>query len=116
MKIGPDIATAFPECITINALQDKIRWTTDVKGVDLLIEFPDRPFVKMYTGTHQLNRATCSGDTCTSGQVQPKWPSDANNSGGHYWKLYKYTQVFHPSGANDSSRDQVFDARVIIQW
>ena len=117
VKIGPDIKVAYPDCLTINAIQDSIRWTTDKTGVELWIEFADKPFKNMVKGVHQVNRVKCTGDTCTSGQAWTAYPSDANYDPvtKRWWKLYKYTQVFHKPGP-ETKDDEVFDGRIIIKW
>ena len=109
--VGPDIRNCNPDCQRMSK-NDTVVWagmTTD----DLWIEFAEKPFLTMYPGQYQPNRADCAGNTCRSGPVGPK-PSDAQPCVGdptHWCREYKYTQVFHGPVSN-----AVADGRIIIQW
>jgi len=106
--VGPTERDVNPDPATIGPSNYGL-WHTKPSGGRLLIVFKRTgfppsvnipPFSGMLPNGNDFN-VPCSGDTCTSGPVNPNLPQ----AGGPY--IYKYTQILNGNS---------YDGRIIIQW
>ncbi len=115
VTVGPDIAVCNPDCVSIE-YSETVTWTGNTggtNGIQLLIEFDEKPFQNMYKQTNGRYVATCSNLTCQSGAVVTTplsgwYPCD----NGRKCKNLKYWQIFK----NWPGGDKIADGRIIIKW
>ncbi|HEY3203772.1 MAG TPA: hypothetical protein VGL03_08935 [Thermoanaerobaculia bacterium] len=109
VTVGPNPTDVNPPTATIGYL-GHVFWRSNPVGQRLSIVFPksgfptgvtEPPFAGMLTNGNDYNVA-CSGDSCSSGNVNPnlKYPAGTRLT-------YKYDQVLNGTRA---------DGRIIIQW
>ncbi|HEY2796301.1 MAG TPA: hypothetical protein VGK26_00300 [Thermoanaerobaculia bacterium] len=117
VTVGPDIAVCNPDCLSMGSTET-VTWTGNTggtNGIELLIEFDEKPFQNMFKQANGRYVATCSNLTCQSGAVVTTPLSGwypCRNEPTRKCKDLKYWQIFK----NWPGGDKVADGRIIIKW